>query len=94
MLTSQHMEHVITRDEVMEIERDLEGGGGRGDGDDDGGAGPRTEAQHCLPHVQHRIRHVQHRIRHVQHRLRHVQHRQVLRSTTRRFWSLASSSPV
>ena len=75
MLTSQHMEHVITRDEVMEIERDLEGGGGRGDGDDDGGAGPRP----ALPHVQHRIRHVQHRIRHVQHRLRHVQHRQVLR---------------
>ena len=27
MLTSQHMEHVITRDEVMEIERILEGSG-------------------------------------------------------------------
>ena len=27
MLTLQHMEHVITRDEVMEIERILEGSG-------------------------------------------------------------------
>ncbi|KAL5469121.1 hypothetical protein EMCRGX_G030323 [Ephydatia muelleri] len=81
----EHMEHVITRDKVMEIEWDLEGGGGRGDGDDDGGAGPRP----ALPsHVQHRIRHdhqyrhlpVQHCLCHLQHRLprpdhlRHVQH--------------------
>ena len=49
MLTSQHMEHVITRDEVMEIEWDLEGSGGRGDGDYDGGAGPRL----ALPSAPH-----------------------------------------
>ena len=33
------MEHVITRDEVMEIERDLEGGGGRAGFRGGGGGG-------------------------------------------------------
>ena len=72
------MEHVITRDEVMEIKRDLEGGGGRGDGDYDGGAGPHPALPSPRPPASLSPRPVlpsprAASPRHVQHHHRHVQ---------------------
>eukprot|EP00731_Ephydatia_muelleri_P004655 Em0002g831a len=65
------MVHVITRDEVMEIERILEGGG---DGEMAKMMAVLDPVQHHLPHVQHHCPHVQHHLHHIQHHLCHVQH--------------------